>query len=100
MLLKEVKDKMLAIDCPPGEPRPSYFLPEVIAGTPLRKRSAESKLMGMWTWFFDDVDDATWCQAIAIIGPRLRSLYRRRMIRGAVLSGYNFGGEIVPDVLA
>jgi len=47
MQFEEEKSKTLGIDCPTGEPRPGYFLAEVIAGTALQKRATKTRVMGM-----------------------------------------------------
>lgn len=81
----------IQIDCPPGAPRPDFWLPEVIKDTGLESADFQvtSKLFGHWIFqltnteksgVFDDKSKKS------VIVNRLRDLYNDGRIRYAEVS--------------
>ena len=79
----EPKQQILQIDCPPGYPRPSDLLPQVLKGTGVEPREHISTFFGNFTWDFSDVDPKMWEEARKIIGPRLIQLDKDAVTRYA-----------------
>jgi len=74
-------DQAIELDCPPGDPRPGDLLPEVLLDSGLEPRPARSKVFGNWVWDYSDIDPTTWAAARAIVGPRIKALHERGVIR-------------------
>jgi hypothetical protein len=71
------------IDCPPGHPRPGDLIDQVLSGTGLPVREAESRVFGNWQWNYSDIDPEVWKAANPIIKTRLTELYNNGVIRYA-----------------
>ena len=71
----------IEIDCPPGYPRPGDLIEEVIKGTGLPLRQDVSRLFGMWTWDYNDMDPEVWKKAQPILKERLVKLYDCGVVR-------------------
>lgn len=74
-------EQTIEIDCPPGYPRPGDLIDGVIKDTGLPKRDDVSRIFGMWTWDYNDVDPAIWQKANPVIKARLIKLYDSGIIR-------------------
>jgi hypothetical protein len=71
----------IALDCPPGDPRPEDLIEAVIEGTGLPAREAESPFMGDWTWNYSDMPADVWAKAKPALRRRIFKLYREGKIR-------------------
>lgn len=71
----------IEIDCPPGDPRPGDLIADVIAGTGLPAKDADSKFFGCWSWSYDIPRDEWEMRIQPIIKPRIEALYERGVIR-------------------
>jgi len=53
----------------------------VIQGTGLKERDPVSTFFGNWTWDYSDVPPEDWLKAQPVLMERVKSLYRRGLIR-------------------
>lgn len=81
-------NKTIELDCAPGTPRPSTYIGDVVAGTPLEHLPAAhpdatvSRFFGNWIWSFPMISDSDWTDKIRpIIQPRIKALYESGRIR-------------------
>lgn len=66
--------KTIEIDCPPGFPRPSDLLPQVLEGTGLEINEPVSTFFGNFTWVFEVESEEAWKAVQDIVRPRLIKL--------------------------
>ena len=79
-------EKIIGLDCHPGNPRPDDLLPQVIKRLlPIKK--PVSKLFGAFEWdYSEEVSDEQWRNIQPVLKKRIAALYRKRIIRGAIIS--------------
>ena len=78
---EEVKAQTIELDCPPGSPRPGDLIYGVIAGTGLPERHSVSRLMGNWTWDYNDIPIEKWEAIQPTLIERITKLYNSGRIR-------------------
>lgn len=69
------------LDCAPMTPRPDSYIAGVLKDTGIEVREPSSKLMGNWTWNFEDVSEETWEKAKPLFKKRIEKLYEEGKIR-------------------
>lgn len=74
-------EKIITLDCEPGNPRPGDLIDGVVEGTGLVVEEPVSTLFGNWTWRFDSVSDEKWKEAQKTTEPRIRDLHKKGVIR-------------------
>ena len=83
MVCEQHHEHTIEIDCAPGAPRPGDLIGEVIEGTGLKPKEAESRLFGNWTWRYDEVPCEEWSRIQPTLKARLKVLYDQGTIRFA-----------------
>lgn len=75
----------LAIDCPPGNPRPPALLAFVLknTGVVLDPDATSSRLFGCWTWTIPPEQHDAYAKVREVIGARLAQLHAAGTIRYA-----------------
>jgi hypothetical protein len=71
----------IELDCPPGYPRPSDLIAEVIEGTGLELRDTVGRFFGNFTWDYNDVDPAEWARIQPTLKERITALFNSGVIR-------------------
>lgn len=71
----------IELDCPPGYPRPSDLLPQVLIGTGLPVRDPASACFGCWEFDYSDIPADVWAKAVPKLARRISTLYGEGVIR-------------------
>jgi|TARA_Y100000310_G_scaffold322110_1_gene380704 hypothetical protein len=79
-------EKIIALDCAPGLPRPSDLIQGVLKGTRIEVGEPVSRLFGQWTWEISEKDYDKFKTKRQIIWSRIEDLYFKGKIRYAELS--------------
>lgn len=77
--------KSIMIDCAPGSVRPQHLMVKMISETkvPFKYKEPAGKLMGEWTWVFDEFSDDEWKVIQKIVGPYLTKCWEEGWLRYA-----------------
>jgi len=75
----------IEIDCPPGEPRPDFFMDTIIARSGLNIKCPETshRCFGEWGWDFSHLDVTTWGVLKATAREYLTEAHNQGLIRYA-----------------
>jgi len=78
----------IALDCPPGDPRPTDLIQGVIRKTGLPAKEPDTKLFGAMTWDYAEITgiDILWPKIRPLLYKRIKKLYDDGKIRGGAIS--------------